>query len=321
MTRLNRFLGLGGLAALAVGALAAQAARQLVIDGKVVSSDVTQEGGHYMVPLDELASGIGYTLTVNDNQAVLTKISSPAPVSSNPLQNSVSATDTSSGSAQQFANSPGAVQPSINPPVTPPPPVTPVVPPSGDTIGTPAPANFANMFPNLTQPQAPLQISTSMGQAASFAGFDYRVTGIREVGDRYKNVYDQRGQTLHPQWKTDTLVVIDVEVTNEGPKPVQAFLPSSSDITVFDNQHIGYHAITLDIRQSPNVVGSDSDAYGDDYLDTGSSDFMLGQGGTIHFAAIASLPKNDSVSSVMLNLAPGSSDTSNAAGAVITVKS
>jgi hypothetical protein len=161
----------------------------------------------------------------------------------------------------------------------------------------------------------PVKISASVGKTASVDGIDYTVTSIQLAGPKYKQMYDQRSSTIHARWKTDSLVVINMEETNRGSSPVAAMLPASSDITIFDSNKIGYHATYLDVRQPSDVAGEDSNY---DFTPSGGgSGLLLGPGGTIHFAVIASAPMGDQITTVMMNVpAHGGSMPS---GAVVTI--
>jgi len=150
-------------------------------------------------------------------------------------------------------------------------------------------------------PQSANQIPVSVGlrQNTSVGGFDYAVTGFRDVGTRYKQTYDQRGTTVHPLFGSDSLVLVNIAETNHGDRPVPAVLPDLDTITVFDRTGIGYVAAYMDVRQTPDVRDS-SDIWSREFPG-GGSDFnlMLAPGGTLRFAVLASVPKNDPVTSVV----------------------
>jgi len=302
MAKMTMVLGLGAVAMLAVSALAAQAARELVIDGRVVSPDVKQEDGHYWVSLDDVGRYFGYFVSVNQSQVNLTKIPTapvPGTVITPPtgatpatLQGSANPAATEmavqTGAAQQFAT------------------------------GTGTDVNRADWDTRAR----PNQITVSLGQTASIDGVDYKVTDIREAGATYKNTFDQRAGTLRAKYKTDTLVVVDIEETSHRAMPMPAFIPGADGITVFDGQKVGYAATGLDVRQAADLVqkstSSSDDVEGMDASYAGASGLMLGSGGTLRFAAIASVPGHDPITSVVINVT-NSGIAENQTGTMVTV--
>jgi len=282
MTSFAKYVGAACFAGLAVAAFAGRAVQQLMIDGNVVSSNVTQANGRYEVPVDDVAKYFGYTVSINGAQATLTKIPVPAP--SNPgatVDSGILAGQTISSTSSTTATS------------------------SGQSM--------------LSRQQPPTNISVVMGKSASVNGFDYVVASIQNAGSSYKDLYDQRGRLLHPRWKTDCLIVINFEVTNRGTAPAQAIIPGSAGITIFDGKRIGYQATALDQRQSSDVITAGSDDYSS-YSESGTSNLVLGPGGTMHFAAIASVPKGDRVTSVIIQVPTGATDSSGQTGAIVTVE-
>jgi hypothetical protein len=186
----------------------------------------------------------------------------------------------------------------------------------GTGVNNSTSSQFSGQFQNASA----TQITATVGQTASVNGFDYAVNSIKSVGPKYIDMYDQRGTPLHPKWKTDTLVVVDISETNRGTTAVPAPTSGWFDISVFDGQKIGYRASYLDMMRSSDVVTADNgeeDMYSQ--ADTGSSNLMIGPGGTLHFAAIASVPKDRHINSVMISVSPGGSGSSNGPSAIVTV--
>jgi hypothetical protein len=321
MTKYNRLLGLGGVTALAVAALAVQASHQLIIDGNTVSSNVIQSGDQYLVPVDDIAKALGYRVTTSAGNVTLTKnqAGSVNPMS-NPYALGLGGNQTpqmttgnlaiegspsqspGESRAQTFGGASSALP-------------TPAIP------GTPITTATLNLFPQ-SQP-SPFQISSHVGTATTVNGLEYTVEGFKTAGAKYKLVYDQKATLIHPNFKSDTLEVVDMTVANGGSKPVRAATPGASDVTVFDTNKIGYPASFLDIRQSSDAVGGDS-SY-DLESDSGTPNLILGPGGKLHFSVIASMPEGKTLSYVTISVHSGSpygsSDTpANTAGTMITVK-
>jgi hypothetical protein len=168
----------------------------------------------------------------------------------------------------------------------------------------------------ISQAPMPTLVTVSVGQDASVSGYSYKVVGIRDVGREYKQTYDQRGNKIHPRFKTDTLVAVDIEETNGGTQPVTAFIPGPAAVSVVDSQKVGYQASYLDIRQATDLSSGDS-SY-DIEMPYENGTMTLLPGGTVRFAVVASVPANDPVTGAVLELR-GYGSNVNPAGAIVTV--
>lgn len=182
--------------------------------------------------------------------------------------------------------------------------------------GTAVTTATAGLFPD-SAPQAPLTLDSSIGKAANVDQFSFEVHSVTDAGDRYRCRFDQRQSVLHPSWTSDTLEVVDIVETNNGAQPFAMFAPSAADVTVFDDQKIGYPATGLDIRQSADVMDTNS-TY--DIAPGSGSNLILGPGGKIEYAVIASVAKGHSIASVMVNVPAGRYGYANSAGAAITYR-
>jgi hypothetical protein len=285
MTSRTKLLGAVGFAGLAVAAIAGQAVQKLVVDGTVISTNVTQVNGRYEVPLDDIAKYFGYAVGISGTEATLTRVATPT--TATPTATTSTTTTDNNLQASQVASS----------------------------IATASPLTSQSMT---VQPKLPTNISVGMGKAASVNGFEYTVTAIKDSGASYKDVFDQRGRAFRPKWKTDSLVVIDIEVTNRGTNPRPALLPSEADITVFDGNKIGYLATAVDKRQTSDAVTTSTDDYGTS-SDGANSGLVLAPGGTIHFAAIASMPKGNQVANVTIKIPASATDDSDTPRTIVTV--
>jgi hypothetical protein len=170
--------------------------------------------------------------------------------------------------------------------------------------------------PNLPQKNQ-TEIKVGLNEDASVGGFDYRVTSIKPVGGSYKDTFDQRGTQLHAKFKSDSLVVVTIQETNRGDKPMSAFIPDPGVISLYDANKVGYLASDIDVRQSTNTVKKSSDV-GLDLPDDTAATVMLGPGGTLEFAVIASVPGNDQIKSVVIQ-ASGSNQNGSPASASVVV--
>jgi hypothetical protein len=299
MTKFTTVFGIGALA-LTASAVAMQAARQLIIDGNVVSTGIKQEDGHYWVSLDDVDKYFGYSMAVDNGKVTLTKNSTapngslPAPV---PATASTTTTPALGATTNASSTDTTPVLSSDNPAAS----TVGLAPGAAQSFaGTGTVVNRTDMT---MTPQVNL-ISVSVGQNASVNGFDYKVDDIRPVGATYKQVFDQRGNSLHAKYKSDTLVVVDIEETNQGTSPIQAFLPEVGGVTVYDGQKVGYAASGIDVRQSGDLIeqpGSDLDVAMDVPYES-LQGLTLGKGGTLRFAAIASVPKGVQISGVSIDV-------------------
>jgi|GEM_PF-5120560 len=304
MTKLTTILSIGGLA-LAASALAVQASRQLVIDGKTVQSQIKQEDGHYWVALDDMAKYFGYAMTVTDsqvtlarqpvlnpsqqpNQAALNQAAQSSPGSA-PVLGAMTSNSTTETTPTPNANNPAAAQLGTEP--------------GAAQQFTTTTGTIVNRT-DLTTAVKPNLIAVPLGQVASVSGLDFKVTDVHEVGPSYKDRYDQRGTTLHARYKTDTLAIAEIEETNRGQTPVQAFMPQIANVTLFDSQQMGFSSTALDIRQTDDVIqNGTSDVEGEMQVPYESNPAItLGPGGTMRFAAIASVPKDVSITGASLDV-------------------
>ena len=303
---------------LAVAASAAQEVTELTNNGQVVSRHVTLVNGQLMVPIRDVATYFGYKLSVSNGTAQL-------------RQNPSALDQGNSGLAQPLVPSPATGVPGNGlTPVSPlttsdglTPPVSPMI--NGQTAPTALTGvgQYAQqgLFPT-TQPTQPVTLTETLGSAAGFGGFDYKVDSIDEAGNRYKTVYDQRGETFHPSWRDDKLVVINMTVSNTGQQAAYPPLPGSYAATVFDDQKIGYPATYFDVRQAAQP---DNNNYGSQWdiapIQT-DQNLLLAPGGKIRYAMIASVPKDRTVTQVLFDLPGGnnSSDIATAGGAILTVR-
>lgn len=309
MTKLTTTLFLCGISSVAAFAIVAQATRHLVIDGTNASDNVIQKDGRYWVPVDDMARYFGYSLTVDQNGATMTRVGSKTTGGG---QTPVPQT------APVGTIVPGTADPNVQPPNL---GNGPTVAPAAGVPMTGAAQQFANStYTTQTQPAPPTQIKVGIGQDASVGGFDYRVDDIRPVGSRYKEQFDQRGRTVHPRFKSDSLVVLDIQETNRGTQPFTAYIPEPSQISVFGKDGVGYEASFADVRQSEDVVdgswASDYDMYQEYNLTAGS--ISLAPGGTLRFAVVASVPSNDPIESVSLSL-NGTGSNGSPSDTIVTV--
>jgi len=291
-------LGLFGAGVVVASAVVAQANRSFVVDGTVVGTDVLQEKGRYWVPLDDVGRYFGYFVSVNPSQANLTKI----PTAPTPNQGG------QTGPNQSAAPSgPSGGIPATSPPASPTGSAQQFVSGTGSQVNT-GPSG---------QAQSGADITVGLNQNASVGGFDYGVTEIRDAGPQYREAFDQRASLLHAKYKSDALVVVVIHETNRGDKPVQAIIPDASTISVFDSKKVGYAATNIDVRIAAAVIDKSS-SLALDIPDDQTNNITLGPGGTLEFAAIASVPAGDTIQGVILNIT-GSDVNGNAGGAVITV--
>jgi hypothetical protein len=326
MTPTNRILSFGAIGALAVAAYAIQTSHQLTVDGTVVSNSVVFENGRYMVPVRDIAKYFGYKEDRNGGNPILTR----------------------TGAAQSLLGGgttvPGATPTTAAPSAVPVPPATQVpvpaseIPPLATTSGplnpatptwssltpmipspgSPVTAATANLFPSA--PAAPTAYTATVGQSTAINDFSYSVDSIQDVGNKYKLAYDQRGTTLHPTFKTDSLVVVNMTVTNTGSQPISPVVPGMADFTVFDSSKVGYPAGYVDIRQSTDLVNGGGDSTYDIAPSVGGSDVVLAPGGKVRFAVIASIPAGKRVGMVTIHLTgEGMNGTSHVADSIITI--
>jgi hypothetical protein len=289
---------------LGMAAFGGQSVTELTDNGQVVSSHLTLLNGQLMVPVRDIATYLGYGLSISNGTAQL-KHSTPAPDLG------------TTGLPEPF------VPPTLSTATPAPPAVTPPAP-SPTTLGIPlasgptgANQNWG-LFP--TTPAAPpVTLSATLGNSAGFNGFDYKVDSVSDAGAHYKTVYDQRGIVYHPDWKDEKLVVINVTVSNTGQQPSTPPMPGSFGVTVFDDQKIGYPANDFDVRQTFQPNGNDTNY--EIMPAAGDQNLLLAPGGMLHYALVASLPKDHRVTQVMFNLPAGtnSADASSGSGATLTV--
>lgn len=293
MAKLTATLSLCAASSVVAFALVFQTGRRLLIDGNDVSDNLVQRDGRYWVPVDDVARYFGYGVTIDQNGATLTRTGS-------------STTGNSQVPIPPTAPV-GTIAPATGNPNVPPPNLGngPTVAPASGVPPVGAPQVFSNTSmvyqPEVTVP--PTQIKVGLGQTASVNGFDYRVADIRPVGSRYKEQFDQRARTLHAKYRSDSLVVVDIDETNRGTEPVQAVVPDPSQVSVYGPDGVGYEASFIDVRQSPQAVdgswGYEYDMYRE--FDLSANAVSLAPGGTLRFAVVASVPSNDPINSASMN--------------------
>jgi hypothetical protein len=304
---------LGALAALA---LAAQSVTQLTANGQIVSGRLAQVHGQLMVPVSDVATYFGYSLKIVNGTAQLTRsditgggsAQAITPLPGSPIEN---------GTNPPVPSSTSVTPPSVTAPMTAQP--LPSIPTTPGTVipGTAVTTANAGLFPSITTQTVPTALTADIGGSTNFNGFDYQVVSVTDAGQRYRTVFDQRHQTIRPSWKTDRLVAVNLAVTNRGTTAILPPTPAVFGVTVFDDEKIGYPVVAFDMRQMPEPSVSD-DSY--DLAPTPSpTDLLLGPGGTMRYAVIASIPQDRRVTQVQLSL-PGGTTGQDAAGATVSVR-
>jgi hypothetical protein len=298
MTRTHRIFSFGVVGALAVAAYAVQASHQLTIDGSLVSTSVTFEHGRYLVPVDDIAKYLGDTEKTNGGNPILTHQTANGAV----VAPGATPTTTVDAGVKLPPTPQDPVPANVTPPVsTTPGPLNPGTStfPTIAVPGTPISTANSNLLPSA--PVAPTQLTSTIGQGTAVGGFTYTVDSIQDVGNKYKLEHDQHGATIHPTFKSDSLVVVNLSVTNSGTQPISPVVPGMADITVFDSEKLGYPAGYLDMRQSSELVEAGGDS-SYDIAPGGGTGVVLAPGGTLHFAAVASVPSGSHVSFVTLHV-------------------
>ncbi len=307
----RKTLSLAFLGALAAVAYAARSVTQLTENGQVVSSHLVLMNGQLMVPVRDIATYFGYNLKVANGIAELSKPGLAQPIVS-PGEPALPGATVPAPLTQT-----PVTPPSVTVPVPAQPGTYPSTVPSTVIPGTAVTTANVGLFPSFTAPP-PLALSGAVGVPTSFNGFDYRVDSVVDAGPRYRTVFDQRHETLRAPWKTDKLVVATLTVTNRGQQAVYPPTPGSYGMTVFDDQKIGYPGIGVDRRQAGDV-NSVVDSNDIAPLASGS-DLLLGPGGQMQYAIVASIPQDRQVAQIVLNLPAGTGASEAAGGATVTVK-
>lgn len=277
---MRRVVPLLVVAGLATAAVAWQnSVNQLQQDGKTISTNLKVVGGTLMVPVKDVAAYLGGTLTVQNGTAT------------------ISTTQTTSNAGDVVA--PNAI----------PNPV------ASANLGTLVQGQSQTLIPEAKAPE-PKELKVKVGEVADDDGFAFKVLSVDDLvkNRTYRTEYDPRGRKISPGLKDDRLVVVRMRLENRTSETRRPPLPSSSDVTLFDETNVGTPAIAYDARPVGLPDDTDSlDAYtGFDTLDAP----VLAPKGAFEFAAIFSLSKQRGPKRLSIALPSAST---NGGGANVTV--
>ena len=157
----------------------------------------------------------------------------------------------------------------------------------------------------------PREISVKIGGDADNDGFVLRVAAVEEPKKSYRTELDTRGRRIDTHVPNDRLVVVRMRLENRTAETRRPPIPSSLDLTLFDDANVGFPVVAFDARPVGNTdLVPDLAPY--DNLDAP----ILAPKGAFEFNAVFSLPKDRTPSRLTISLPPSSTDKGGANVAV-----
>ena len=157
----------------------------------------------------------------------------------------------------------------------------------------------------------PKEVTAKVGGEVDNDGFVLQVTSVEEPKKSYKTVLDTRGRRIDTHVPDDRLVVVRMRLENRTLETRRPPIPSSLDLTLFDDTNVGVPIVAFDARPIGNAdLLSDLAPY--DNLESP----ILAPKGAFEFNAVFSLPKDRTPARLTVALPPSATDKG---GANVTV--